>query len=88
MQISKEKYDVIQVYLKKLGSDGSGLARETCCEQKLNTIFFFNLFFKKKHFAIFDVFSKLKLGPDHVQVFWTHKCFGNISLLETRPQFG
>ena len=23
------------------------------------------------------------LGPDHVQVFWKHKCFGNISVLET-----
>ena len=28
------------------------------------------------------------LGPDHVQVFWKHKCFGNISQLETRPLIG
>ena len=27
-------------------------------------------------------------GPDHVQVFWKHKCFGNISQLETRPLIG
>ena len=27
-------------------------------------------------------------GPDHVQVFWKHKCFGNISQLETRPLNG
>ena len=26
------------------------------------------------------------IGPDHVQVFWKHKCFGNISQLESRPQ--
>ena len=25
----------------------------------------------------------LDLGPDHVQVFWKHKYFGNISKLET-----
>ena len=24
-------------------------------------------------------------GPDHLQVFWKHKVFGNISQLETRP---
>ena len=24
-------------------------------------------------------------GPDHVQVFWKHMCFENISQLETRP---
>ena len=24
-------------------------------------------------------------GPDHVQVFWKHKCFGNKGQLETRP---
>ena len=28
------------------------------------------------------------LGPDHVQVFWKHKCFGNISQLENRPLIG
>ena len=28
------------------------------------------------------------LGPDHVQVFCKHKCFGNISQLETRPLIG
>ena len=28
------------------------------------------------------------LGPDHVLVFWKHKCFGNISQLETRPLIG
>ena len=27
-------------------------------------------------------------GPDHVQVFWKQKCFGNISQLETRPLIG
>ena len=27
---------------------------------------------------------RLRAG-DHVQVFWKHKCFGNISQLETRP---
>ena len=30
----------------------------------------------------------LHLGPDHVQVYWKHKCFGNISLLETGPFIG
>ena len=28
------------------------------------------------------------LGPDHVQVFWKHKCFENISQLENRPLIG
>ena len=28
------------------------------------------------------------LGPDHVQVFWKQKCFGNISQLETTPMIG
>ena len=28
------------------------------------------------------------LGPDHVQVFWKHKCFGNISQLEIRSLIG
>ena len=27
-------------------------------------------------------------GPDHVQVFWKHKYFGNISQLETMPLLG
>ena len=30
----------------------------------------------------------LDLGPDHVQVFWKHKCFGIISQLKTRPLIG
>ena len=30
----------------------------------------------------------IHLGPDHVQMFWKHKCFGNISQLETRPLIG
>ena len=29
-----------------------------------------------------------RLGPDHVQVFWKHKCFENISQLQTRPLIG
>ena len=32
--------------------------------------------------------TKTDLEPDHVQVFWKHKCFGNISQLETRPLIG
>ena len=28
------------------------------------------------------------LGLDHVQVFWKHKCFRNISQLESRPLIG
>ena len=31
---------------------------------------------------------KTHLGSDHVQVFWKHKRFGNISQLETRPLIG
>ena len=30
--------------------------------------------------------SMMHLGPDHVQVFWKQKCFGNISQLETVNQ--
>ena len=29
--------------------------------------------------------QQVDLGPDHVQVFWKCKCFGNISQLGTRP---
>ena len=39
----------------------------------------------------YEVAEKLAsnpLGTDHVQVFWKHKCFGNISQLETRPLIG
>ena len=35
-----------------------------------------------------EVYRLGVLGPDHVQVFWKHKGFGNISQLETRPLIG
>ena len=33
----------------------------------------------------FTCYFIIHFGPDHVQVFWKHKCFGKISQLETRP---
>ena len=40
------------------------------------------------HFSTPTYAKKQDLGPDHVQVFWKHKCFGDISQLETRPLIG
>ena len=42
---------------------------------------------KNKNFLV-CIGNLCNLGPDHVQVSWKHKCFGNISQLETRPLIG
>ena len=35
-----------------------------------------------------NILIGFKLGPDHVQVYWKHKYFGNTSQLESRPLIG